>query len=159
MASKEMKKREMMNSTVSATNYSIDFLIDVSGEKETFQVHEKISLNVANPTKKYMANGKNLTVENVKLITSEKEIEIPNDEIEYDNSKDIITFNFPEEIQKGEYYLSMDVVGKYGDVSGLYLSKYSDKEGNHAYMATTQFEAADARRAFVCEDEPLFPLF
>jgi len=37
---------------------------------------------------------------------------------------------------------------------GFYRSQYKDKKGKTKYLATTQFEAADARRAFPCWDEP-----
>jgi tricorn protease interacting factor F2/3 len=36
---------------------------------------------------------------------------------------------------------------------GFYRSKY-EQNGKTKYLATTQFEAADARRAFPCWDEP-----
>ena len=40
------------------------------------------------------------------------------------------------------------------DMKGIYKSSYEDPSGNVHYMATTQFEAAGARKTFPCFDEP-----
>ena len=39
-------------------------------------------------------------------------------------------------------------------MAGFYRCKYKDADGNMKYMASTQFEALDTRRALPCWDEP-----
>ncbi|MEM2160937.1 MAG: M1 family aminopeptidase, partial [Candidatus Nitrosotenuis sp.] len=51
--------------------------------------------------------------------------------------------------------IHIDFTGILNDrLVGFYRSQYKDKSGKTKYLATTQFEAADARRAFPCWDEP-----
>jgi len=51
--------------------------------------------------------------------------------------------------------LAMKFSGFLNDqMAGFYRSKYVDVHGKQKYMASTQFEALDARRAFPCCDEP-----
>ncbi|XP_013408526.1 uncharacterized protein LOC106172388 isoform X2 [Lingula anatina] len=54
------------------------------------------------------------------------------------------------------YTLNMEFEGPLKpDLKGLYLSQY--KRGNNSvYIATTQMQATDARKAFPCFDEPAF---
>ncbi|NXN85872.1 AMPN Aminopeptidase, partial [Bombycilla garrulus] len=59
-------------------------------------------------------------------------------------------------LQQGQRYrLSSNFTGELADdLAGFYRSEYTDESGNKQVLATTQMEAADARKAFPCFDEP-----
>ncbi|XP_060551724.1 aminopeptidase N-like isoform X2 [Ruditapes philippinarum] len=72
-----------------------------------------------------------------------------------DEERQFLIVHFDKDTTPGtQYTLSMDFVGPLkDDLQGFYLSSY--KEGNNTvYLATTQFEPTDARKAFPCFDEP-----
>ncbi|KAL2300876.1 hypothetical protein Nmel_013770 [Mimus melanotis] len=59
-------------------------------------------------------------------------------------------------LQQGRRYrLSSSFTGELADdLAGFYRSEYTDKSGTRHVVATTQMQAADARKAFPCFDEP-----
>ncbi|NWW76560.1 AMPN Aminopeptidase, partial [Climacteris rufus] len=59
-------------------------------------------------------------------------------------------------LQQGQRYrLSSSFTGELADdLAGFYRSEYIDELGNKQVVATTQMQAADARKAFPCFDEP-----
>lgn len=67
-----------------------------------------------------------------------------------------VTFVFSESIPKSSsIVLKIDFVGCLNNqMAGFYRSHYKDTKGNDKIVASTQFEALDARRAFPCVDEP-----
>ncbi|NXI97345.1 AMPN Aminopeptidase, partial [Psophia crepitans] len=60
------------------------------------------------------------------------------------------------QLQPGQRYrLTSSFQGELADdLSGFYRSEYTDELGNKKVVATTQMQAADARKAFPCFDEP-----
>ena len=67
--------------------------------------------------------------------------------------KEELSIKLGEKI-KGTATISLTFQGILNDrLLGFYRSKY-EQNGKTKYLATTQFEAADARRAFPCWDEP-----
>ncbi|NXY01176.1 AMPN Aminopeptidase, partial [Pteruthius melanotis] len=59
-------------------------------------------------------------------------------------------------LQQGQRYrLSSSFTGELADdLAGFYRSEYTDESGTKQVVATTQMQAADARKAFPCFDEP-----
>ncbi len=58
-------------------------------------------------------------------------------------------------LEPGAYTLYIRFTGQLNDLlRGFYRSKFRQANGEEAWLAATQFEATDARRAFPCWDEP-----
>src|SRR3989304_1370209 len=67
---------------------------------------------------------------------------------------EILTIHLSQKINDSAQ-LCLEFIGILNDrLLGFYKSEYKDARGKKKYLATTQFEAADARRAFPCWDEP-----
>ena len=70
-----------------------------------------------------------------------------------DEKKEELQIKLSEKI-KGKITIDLEFQGILNDrLLGFYRSQYT-QNGKTKYLATTQFEAADARRAFPCWDEP-----
>ncbi len=78
--------------------------------------------------------------------------------IALDTAKQQLTLTFPEPgLPKGACTLDLTFTGCLNDkMAGFYRSTYTGADGTQKVMATTQFEATDARRSFPCWDEPAF---
>jgi tricorn protease interacting factor F2/3 len=71
-----------------------------------------------------------------------------------DREKETFLITLPKEME-GRFTLTIDYHGPIGEgMKGLYRSKY-EKDGVVKYLAVTQFQESDARRAFPCFDHPL----
>jgi len=74
----------------------------------------------------------------------------------YDQYRDFFVVHLDEDVSAGRTYLfSADFTAKLNDdLNGFYRSQYTNAKGDKIYLATTQFEATHARKAFPCLDEP-----
>lgn len=75
----------------------------------------------------------------------------------YDPVREFLAFNvITDGLEAGNrYLLQINFTGTLrSDEAGFYRSSYLNDDGDRIWLATTQFEATDARHAFPCFDEP-----
>lgn len=134
--------------TVFPINYDLKFEPDF--KTFTFKGNEKILIHATKPVNKIVFNSAEIDIKKCAILWNGKEIKA---KARLDEKKEEITIILPQKIF-GRAHILIDFVGHLNDkLVGFYRSKYKYK-GKERYLATTQFEAADARRAFPCWDEP-----
>jgi len=123
------------------------FIYNGSCEIELY-VHEKV--------KTITCHSAELNIQEAMLSSLEtKEVEADIElGIKLNEEKEMVTFDAHSWISPGKYRLAVKFTGTLNDkLRGFYRSSYISN-GEVRWLATTQFEATDARRAFPCWDEP-----
>jgi puromycin-sensitive aminopeptidase len=120
----------------------------------TFTGEEWVEIDILEPVSEIVLNA-------VELQVSSASLEQPNGEslgfgqISLNENTERLTILFPQGAPSGRAVLRLNFTGTLNDqLRGFYRSQYTDPSGNHRYLATTQFEATDARRALPCWDQP-----
>ncbi len=118
----------------------------------TFEGEETIALILIKPSREITLHSKDLDITGAEFVHANKEIWAA--KIIYNEKKETATFKFKQELPNGKGKLKLSFRGILNDkLRGFYRSSYLHK-GVKKHLATTQFEATDARRAFPCFDEP-----
>ncbi len=143
------KNEVRLSKNVVPIKYDIQLKPDL--DNFTFEGIETITLSVLKRTKALTLHSKEIEIETASILMQEKKFFA---KIFYNEKKETVSFLFSKFIPVGKKKLTIVFKGILNDkMRGFYRSKYVilDKE---YYLATTQFEATDARRAFPCFDEP-----
>ncbi len=144
------KKSVRLDPHIYPTHYNLEIHPDLLSF--TFKGHETIKVKTEKEINKITLHSKDLDIETVKYKVGNKEQFASR--IIYDTEKETATFFFKEKIKKGNGEISITWMGIISDsLRGFYRSRY-EIDGKEKHIATTQFEATDARRCFPCFDEP-----
>ena len=119
----------------------------------TFDGEQSVDIQILEPTSSIVLNAIDLKIENATLHAMGSTLTTR--AVNFDNDSETACLEFGETIQPGDARLEMTFSGELNDkLIGFYRSEYTSQDGETKYLATTQFEPTDARRAFPCWDEP-----
>ncbi len=118
----------------------------------TFSGAVDIEVDVTTPTSEVVLNA-------IELEVDEAWVEVHGERLDATVVLDEVTerahLTLSREVPRGPAIVSLRFRGHLNDkLRGFYRSRFTDQAGVERVIATTQFEATDARRAFPCWDEP-----
>ena len=134
---------------VNPVSYKIHLEPDLNRFK--FEGSVEICVEAVKPVQEISLNALELAIWNCRVKRADSFEDCP---FSIDPKKEEIRISLAEEMG-GKIDLKIEYVGEINDkMAGFYRSKYA-AGGNEKYIAVTQFEESDARRAFPCFDHPL----
>jgi puromycin-sensitive aminopeptidase len=119
-----------------------------------FDGEETIEIEVREPVREIVLNAADLEIDAATL-GAERGV-VATASVTMDDAAERACLAFPGAIAPGSYRLRLRFRGRLNDqLRGFYRSAVTGSGGEpDGYLAVTQFEATDARRAFPCWDEP-----
>ena len=135
-------------------HYELELRPDL--EAARFEGREVVTVDVTTPTPVLVLNAADLEVTGARLEAPSGAALQPEIRLVPDEQQLVLEFGSDLDPAEG-YRLTLDFTGTLNDqLRGFYRSTFRDGGGRERVIATTQFEASDARRAFPCWDEPDF---
>jgi puromycin-sensitive aminopeptidase len=131
-----------------------DLLIDVDLDAGSFIGAVDVAVSVAEPVSEVVLNAVDLELTNGSLSSGDGRT-VAVGEVRLDAETERAHLTLADSVGPGEWLLHLDFGGELNDkLVGFYRSTHKDPSGSTMVIATTHFEATDARRAFPCWDEP-----
>lgn len=136
--------------TITPHRYALHFTVDLQAFR--FTCTETITVEITEQTSLVRLHCEGLEVSEVELRDGDTAVAVSHECV--DGELRVVP---QTPLAPGTYEFSCACAGPLtDDLSGFYRSRYIDADGNEAFLATTQFEAPYARKAFPCFDEPRF---
>jgi puromycin-sensitive aminopeptidase len=130
--------------------YDLTLTPDLVGA--TFGGSVDIDVDVIEPSSVVVLNAIELEIDEAWVTVEGQRLDAT---VTLDGEAERATLTLGAELQHGPAVVSLRFRGLLNDkLRGFYRSTFTDDDGHERVIATTQFEATDARRAFPCWDEP-----
>ncbi len=136
--------------TVIPSRYELTLRPDL--EAATFAGTASIAVTVQEATDTVVLNAIELEIDEAVIVVGDTRHPAGT---ELDEATERLHLHLDAALDPGEATLELAFRGILNDqLRGFYRSTFTDEKGHERVLATTQFEATDARRAFPCWDEP-----
>ena len=137
--------------TVEPVRYALRLAPDLAAATFSGEVH--IEVEIREPTAEIVLHAAELDVDGATV--ERTGVQPITGRVRPDAASERVTIAFSETLGPGPATLALVFTGILNDkLHGFYRSVFTDDAGVEHILATTQFEATDARRAFPCFDEP-----
>ena len=141
----------VLPSSVKPSKYRLRLHPDL--DSFTFSGDQTVDIEILESTSSIVLNAMDLEIGGASVNVNGSTVAAGS--ISLNSEDETATLEFGQELPPGPAQLDMSFTGVLNDkLLGFYRSEYVSEDGQTRYLATTQFEPTDARRAFPCWDEP-----
>ena len=139
-------------------NYKLELVPFIIPDNFTIRGQAEIQVTCHQPSRNITLHAADITIDNDTVAVFDNDgntMDVA--KISYDKDREFVIIHLGSPMsQDSDYFIKISYTAYLKDnLKGFYRSQYTDTRTNTTeYIAVTQFQATDARRAFPCFDEP-----